>query len=51
MHIAFLAHTVSGHICPMTTLAREVQRRGHDVTILSVPDGAPFAAAVGDWQR
>ncbi len=45
MKIAFLGVRVPGHLNPMTTLARKLKARGHDVAFLSVPDTEPFVRA------
>ena len=45
MKIAFLGVRVPGHLNPMTTLARQLKARGHDVAFLSVPDTEPFVRA------
>jgi zeaxanthin glucosyltransferase len=45
MKIAFLGVRVPGHLNPMTTLARKMKARGHDVVFLSVPDTEPFVRA------
>jgi hypothetical protein len=42
MKIAFLGVRVPGHLNPMTTLARKLKGRGHDVVFLSMPDTEPF---------
>lgn len=42
MHIAVLSSPVPGHIIPMTTLANELIRRGHEVSIFSLHDTVPF---------
>jgi zeaxanthin glucosyltransferase len=47
MKIAFLSPPVSGHLNPMTTLARELQSRNHDVVFISMPDGEPSVRAAG----
>ncbi len=36
-----------GHLNPMTTLGRELQRRGHRVTVLSFPESAERAQRAG----
>jgi zeaxanthin glucosyltransferase len=38
MKIGFLSLPLSGHLNPMTTLARRLQARGNDVVFISVPD-------------
>jgi zeaxanthin glucosyltransferase len=45
MKIAFLGVRVPGHLNPMTTLARKLKGRGHDVLFISVPDTEPFVRA------
>jgi len=45
MKTAFLGVRVPGHLNPMTTLARKLKARGHDVVFLSVPDTEPFVRA------
>jgi zeaxanthin glucosyltransferase len=47
MRIGFLSLPVLGHLNPMTTLARKLQSRGHDVVFLSLADVAPFVEAAG----
>jgi hypothetical protein len=54
MKIAFLGVRVPGHLNPMTTLARKLKARGHDVVFLSVPDTEPFVRAAElpeDWPQ
>jgi zeaxanthin glucosyltransferase len=36
-----------GHLNPMTTLGRELQRRGHEVTVLSFPEAAAGISKAG----
>jgi zeaxanthin glucosyltransferase len=43
--IAFICPPVSGHLNPMTTLARKLQARNHDVVFISWPDGEPSVRA------
>src|SRR5215468_10760612 len=45
MRIGFLSLPVPGHLNPMTTLARKLQSRGHDVVFISLADVAPFVEA------
>jgi len=45
--IAFISPPISGHLNPMTTLARELQSRNHDVVFISLPDGEPSVRAAG----
>src|SRR5580700_11201640 len=47
MKVAFLVPPISGHLNPMTTLARELQSRNHDVVIISLPDGEASVRAAG----
>jgi UDP:flavonoid glycosyltransferase YjiC (YdhE family) len=45
MKIAFLGVRVPGHLNPMTTLARRLKARGHDVVFISVLDTELFVRA------
>jgi zeaxanthin glucosyltransferase len=45
MKIGFLSLPVSGHLNPMTTLARKLQARGNDVVFISVLDAEPVLRA------
>jgi len=45
MKIGFLSLPLSGHLNPMTALARELQSRGHEVVLIGVPDIEPAARA------
>ena len=45
MIIAFLGVRVPGHLNPMTTLARRLKARGHDVVFISVLDTEPYVRA------
>ncbi len=47
MHIGLCCPELSGHLNPMTTLGRELARRGHRVTLVARPDGAEKARAAG----
>ena len=47
MHIGLTCPELSGHLNPMTTLGRELVRRGHRVTIVARPDGEAKAVAAG----
>ena len=47
MRIGFLSLPVTGHVNPMTSLARKFQSRSHDVVFISLVDIAPFAEAAG----
>jgi len=64
-HIAMLVPAWIGHLNPMTTLGRELKRRGHRVTVVSLLDSAARVARadlefaeigtntfpLGDWDR
>ncbi|MFY1690321.1 glycosyltransferase [Plantactinospora sp. WMMB782] len=41
MHIGIVCPDYTGHLSPMSTLGRELVRRGHRVTLYSLPDAAP----------
>ena len=43
MKIGFVSMPFVGHLNPMTTLARGLQSRGHEVAFIGVPDVEPFA--------
>jgi zeaxanthin glucosyltransferase len=45
MRIGFLSLPLSGHLNPMTALARKLQSRGNDVVFISVPDAEPVLRA------
>src|ERR1700730_16617933 len=45
MKIAFISPPVPRHLNPMTTLARKLQSRNHDVVFISWPDGEPSVRA------
>jgi zeaxanthin glucosyltransferase len=47
MKIAFISPPVTGHLNPMTTLAREFQSRDHNVVFISLPDGEAVVSAAG----
>jgi UDP:flavonoid glycosyltransferase YjiC (YdhE family) len=47
MHIGLACPELSGHLNPMTTLGRELMRRGHRVTLVARPDGESKAVAAG----
>src|ERR1700730_131683 len=47
MKIAFIAPPVTGHLNPMTSLAREFQSRNHTVVFISLPDGEAVVSAAG----
>jgi zeaxanthin glucosyltransferase len=41
MKVAFLTFPVPGHAYPMSSLARRLKSRGHDVVVIGTPDAAP----------
>jgi zeaxanthin glucosyltransferase len=45
MRIGFVSLPVPGHLNPMTTLARQLQSRGHDTVFMSLADTAHFVEA------
>src|ERR1700740_61139 len=47
MKIGFVSMPFSGHLNPMTALARKLQARGNEVVFFGVPDVEPFARAAG----
>jgi MGT family glycosyltransferase len=47
MKIGFVCMPLSGHLNPMTALARRLQSRGNEVVFFGVPDVEPFARAAG----
>src|SRR5262245_41325081 len=47
MKLAFVSMPLSGHMNPMTALARKMQSRGHEAVFLGVPDVEPFGQAAG----
>ena len=47
MKIGFVSLPVVGHLNPMTTLARSLQSRGHEIFFIGVPDVEPFGRAAG----
>jgi MGT family glycosyltransferase len=47
MKIGFVSMPLSGHLNPMTALARRVQSCGNEVVFIGVPDVEPFARAAG----
>jgi MGT family glycosyltransferase len=47
MKIGFVSMPLSGHLNPMTALARRLQSRGNEVVFLGVPDIEPFVRAAG----
>ncbi len=47
MKIGVLCMPLDGHLNPMTALARGLQSRGHEISFISVPDGASAIQAAG----
>src|SRR5262249_34533130 len=47
MKLGFVSMPLSGHLNPMTALARRLQSRGHEIRFFGVPDVAPSARAAG----
>lgn len=47
MKIGFVALYAQGHLNSTTPLARKLKSRGHDISLISVPQAAPFAQAAG----
>jgi MGT family glycosyltransferase len=47
MKLGFVSMPLSGHMNPMTALARRLQSRGHEAVFLGVPDSEPFVRAAG----
>jgi zeaxanthin glucosyltransferase len=45
MKIGFVSMPLSGHLNPMTALARRLESRGNEVVFFGVPDVEPFAHA------
>lgn len=45
MKIGFISLTASGHLNPMTALARKVQARGNEVVFFGFPDSGPAVRA------
>lgn len=46
-HFGLLCPAATGHLNPMTTLGRELQQRGHRVTLFGIPDAQPKTLAAG----
>ncbi|WP_171473253.1 glycosyltransferase [Frigoriglobus tundricola] len=47
MHLALVCPSMHGHLNPMTTLGRELARRGHRVSLVGSPDARAKADACG----
>src|SRR5262249_50958381 len=45
MKIGFVSMPFTGHLNPMTALARKLQSRRHEIAFIGVPDVEPFARA------
>lgn len=46
-HIGLICPEISGHLNPMTTLGRELKRRGYRVSVIGIPDGRSKAETAG----
>ena len=47
MRIGFVTLPAPGHLNPMTTLARKLQDRGHEIVFFGLPDSEPQVRAAG----
>ena len=47
MKIGLVSMPLSGHLNPMTALARRLQSRGNEIVFFGVPDVEPFARTAG----
>lgn len=47
MKIGFISMPLAGHLNPMTTLARKLKSRGHEVVFIGVPDAEQIVRAAG----
>jgi len=45
MKPGFVSMPVTGHLNPMTSLARKLQSRGNEVVFISLPDAEPIVRA------
>jgi len=45
MKIGFISLPLTGHLDPMTSLARKLQARKHEVVFFGVPDAEPIVRA------
>src|SRR4051794_21835003 len=45
MKIGFVSMPLSGHLNPMTALARKLQSRGNDIAFIALPDAEPTVRA------
>jgi zeaxanthin glucosyltransferase len=46
-HLGLICPELSGHLNPMTTLGRELKRRGHRVTLIARPDAQKKTESAG----
>lgn len=46
-HFGIICPAATGHLNPMTTLGHELQKRGHQVTVIGILDAQPKAASAG----
>jgi zeaxanthin glucosyltransferase len=47
MKIGFISMPLTGHLNPMTALARKLQSRGHEIVFIGIPDVGPYVRAAG----
>jgi MGT family glycosyltransferase len=47
MHLALICPDLTGHLNPMTTLGQALRRRGHRVSLVSMPESRAKAEAAG----
>ncbi len=47
MRIGFISVPLTGHLNPMTALARQLQSRGHEIVFFGTPDTEPAVRAAG----
>jgi zeaxanthin glucosyltransferase len=45
MKVGFVSMPVTGHLDPMTALARKLQSRGNEVVFIGLPDAEPIVRA------
>jgi UDP:flavonoid glycosyltransferase YjiC (YdhE family) len=46
-HFGLICPELSGHLNPMTTLGRELKRRGHRITVIARPDARAKTESAG----
>jgi UDP:flavonoid glycosyltransferase YjiC (YdhE family) len=46
-HFGLICPALSGHLNPMTTLGRELKRRGHRITLIGRPDAQKKTESAG----